>query len=421
MKTEYLITFDSSDCVCADVSAFRSLLSTHKSISFGKGDKISHSGKQYKYQLAQGSLTDDSIYYDLTIEAEATSSEEINEFKKFLKDIRTICSKFSGRDIIILHDGIGEEYCILGYPKIYKTENLMRKLIAKFMAISIGYNWSESNTPKEVLDSVRGEVKKEKTNFLHEVDFIQLSNFLFKKYTKSDAGRFFETIKGKDDSDTFTSKDLKHYVPFTNWEKYFAKKVQCESEYLRTKWEKLYEYRCKIAHCKGISKQELNDLSTISDDICQKIQVALDSIGDLHIEEIEREELAENFSGAASKDSADFISRYYQLANIVLELCKLSSSDNDIFYKSDTNRKNIRMQSKYLCNNKGIITREMADMIDQAHEIRNIVVHKVGLVKLNESEIIKSLESINDLLEEFSLIDKDTLETKKGLDLRNQQ
>ncbi|RUS00724.1 hypothetical protein KHDHEBDM_01110 [Pectobacterium polaris] len=309
---------------------------------------------------------------------------------------------------------------MLGYPKIYKTENLMRKLIAKFMAISIGYNWSESNTPKEVLDSVRSEIKKERTNFLHEVDFIQLSNFLFKKYTKSDAGRFFETIKGKDDSDTFISKDLKHYVPFTNWEKYFAKKVQCESEYLRTKWEKLYEYRCKIAHCKGITKPELDDLSTISEDICQKIQVALDSIGDLHIEEIEREELAENFSGAASKDSADFISKYYQLANIVLEICKLSSSDNDIFYNSVANIKNIRMQSKYLYNNKGVITKEMSDMIYQAHEIRNIVVHKVGLVKLNESEIIKSLESINYLLEELSLIDKETLIEKKGIDLRNQ-
>lgn len=421
MKTEYLITFDSDDSVCADVSAFKSFLSSHNEISFGKGDKISHSGNVYVYKLARGTLTDSSIYYDLTIETEKKDDDGINAFKAFLKDVRTLCTKLSGRDIIILHDGIGEEYCMQGYPKVYKTENLMRKLIAKFMAISIGYNWSESNTPKEVLDSVRSEMKKERTNFLHEVDFIQLSNFLFKKYTTSNASSFFETIKGKDDSDTFTSKDLKQYVPFTNWEKYFAKKVNCESQYLKSKWEKLYEYRCRIAHCKGITKQELDDLSDISEDICQKIQVALDSIGDLHIEELEREELAENFSGAASKDSEDLIEKYNQLASVVFEACALSSSENDIFNKHETNKTNIRMQSKYLCNNKGIINRIAADMIDHAHSIRNIVVHKVGIIKLSESEVLNALESIDYLLKIFSSIDKESLIARKGIDLKNQE
>lgn len=52
---------------------------------------------------------------------------------------------------------------------------------------------------------------------------------------------------------------------------------------------------------------------TISEDICEKIQAALDSIGDVHIEETEREELAENFSGTANKNAAEFIAKYNKL------------------------------------------------------------------------------------------------------------
>lgn len=419
MKSEYLITFDSKDGICKSVDKFKSLLSTHESISFTKKDKISYLDKEHIYQLAQGTLTDGSIYYDLTIECSERS--ELEAFKEFLREIRGICTKLSGRNIIILHDGIGEEYCQSGYPTIYKTENLMRKLIAKFMAISIGYNWSDAATPKEVLDSVRTDRKKEKTNFLHEIDFIQLSNFLFKSYTKSDASRFFDTIKEKNDAENITVKDLKQYAPFTNWEKYFSKKVQCESEYLKAKWERLYDYRCKIAHCKGISKQELDDLNLISDDICQKIQAALDAVGDLHIEETDREELAENFSGTANKNSADFISKYNKLSALVRHICELSSSDEDTFNKHETNKTNIKMQSKYLWNTKGIITKETADLINQAQKTRNTVVHQVGLVELNESEFTEEMEAIDSLLEKLSALDHEELLKKRGIDLRAQQ
>lgn len=75
------------------------------------------------------------------------------------------------------------------------------------MAISIGYDWSDASTPKEVLDSVRTEGKKEKSNFLHEVDFIQLSNFLFKKYTKADSNRFIDSLKEMTDDEAIKVGD----------------------------------------------------------------------------------------------------------------------------------------------------------------------------------------------------------------------
>lgn len=419
LKSEYLITFDSKDGICTTVEKFKKLLSVHELISFPKKEKIAYKGKEYSYQLAQGTLTDNSIYYDLTLECNDIADQDA--YKDLLREIRIICAKTSGRNIITLHDGVGEEYCHQGYPTIYKTENLMRKLIAKFMAISIGYDWSEASTPKEVLDSVRIDGKREKTNFLHEVDFIQLSNFLFKKYTKSDANRFFDSIKEKDDADQVTAKDLKQYAPFTNWEKYFARKVQCDSEYLKTKWERLYEYRCKIAHCKGITKLELDDLKLISGDICAKIQAALDSIGDLHIEDTDREELAENFSGAANKNAAEFIQKYNKLAALVRIACDLSSDENDIYSKHETNKTNIQMQSKYLWNAKGVISKETADLINRAQTFRNKVVHQVGIVEVSDSELLEEMHLIDSLIEHLALLDSGDLSSKRGLDLRNQQ
>ena len=163
MKSEYLITFDSKDELCTSVEKFKSLLAAHASISFGKKDKVSFSGKDFSYQLAQGKLTDGSLYYDLTLESTEPADQET--YKGLLKVVRKICTMTSGRNIIILHDGVGEEYCQQGYPTIYKTENLMRKLIAKFMAISIGYDWSDALTPKEVLELGSIGWKKGKVQF----------------------------------------------------------------------------------------------------------------------------------------------------------------------------------------------------------------------------------------------------------------
>lgn len=419
MKSEYLITFDSKDGICTSVEKFRSLLAAHASISFGKKEKVSFKGNDFPYQLAQGKLTDGSPYYDLTLET--TDPDSLEVYKELLKEVRRICTKTSGRNIIVLHDGVGEAYCEKAYPTIYKTENLMRKLIAKFMAISIGYDWSDASVPKEVQDSVRSEGKKEKTNFLHEVDFIQLSNFLFKKYTKADSGNFIDSLKEMKDDEVIKVGDLRQYSPFTNWEKYFAKKVNCDSAYLESKWGRLYDYRCKIAHCKGLTKIEFEDLLAISEDICEKIQAALDSIGDVHIEEAEREELAENFSGAANKYAAELISKYNKLTHFVQTTCELTSDQQDTYKKHATNKTNIRMQSRYLWNVKGVISKETAELINKAQTFRNKVVHRVGIVEITELELIEAVSSIDALIDLFSSLYPVKLEQLKGLDLRGEQ
>lgn len=417
MKNEYLITFDSKDSICTDVEKFKHLLAAHSSISFGPKSTFIFNKIEFQYQLALGKLTDESPYYDLTIENNKDETQA--DYEALLKEIRSICTKISGRNIIVLHDGIGESYCQKGYPIIYRTENLMRKLISKFMAISIGYDWSDASTPKEVLDSVRSEGKREKSNLLLEVDFIQLSTFLFKKYTKADANRFIDSLKEKKDNETISVGDLRQYSPFTNWEKYFSKKVNCDSEYIKSRWERLYEYRCRIAHCKGLKKSEFDDLVTTSGDICEKIQIALDSIGDIHIEKEDREELAENLSSAANKNAAEFIAKYNKLTNFMQSICESCSDQNDVYSKSLTNKTNIRMQSAYLCNAKGLIDKEESDLIDKAQAFRNRIVHQSGIVEISDAELVENIEEVDTIISRLSTNTIDDLAKLKGVDLRN--
>jgi hypothetical protein len=419
MKTEYLITFDSKDNICTNVEKLKGLLSSHDDIGFPKPNTISFGQKEFSYQLAHGKLNDGSFYYDLTFECSEDDNSE--SFAGLLREVRKICANSSGRTVIILHDGIGESHCLVGYPIIYRTECIMRKLISKFMAISIGYDWSDASTPKEVLESVRPPGKDEKANLLYEVDFIQLSNFLFKQYTKADSKRFFDTLKGRDDADQVAVRDLKPYAPFTNWEKYFSERVQCDSEYLQAKWERLYCLRCKIAHCKGLSLHELEELKSISDDLCEKIQAALNSIGDLHIEDSDREELAENFSSIANQNISLFLYKYNLLVARVRRACELSSSEEDIYNQYETNKTNIQMQSRYLWNAKDLINYEATMLINSAQAFRNRAVHQMGIVEFSEAEIIGAIQQLDALLELFESFTDDYLVGLRGIDLRTEQ
>lgn len=417
MKTEYLITFDEKDDLCSTISRFKNLLSAHSKIGFKDQNKIIYDSTEFHLSIQKGNLPDSSIYYELTVSCEDLNL--IEKKKNLLREIRSICQKTSKRNIIILHDGIGEEYCNDAYPIIYKTENLMRKLIAKFMAISIGHDWSNESTPKEVLESVKTPNKHEKSNFLHEVDFIQLSNFLFKSYTKADAKQLIDSLKEKNENDSLTISELKKYIPSTNWEKYFSQKVNCSSEYIKTRWEKLYEYRCQIAHCRGLSYQDFEDLKKISNEVTEKIQTALDSITTVHLNEDDRDAIAENLSIQSNENAANFISKYNQVSALTKSLCEKTSADTDVYYKHPTNTTNIQMQSRYLMNAKGLITRDIVEKIKEAQLFRNKIVHKMGISEVSESELIEHIKNIEDVISFMYSINYENLCDLKGMDLRN--
>lgn len=416
MKTEYLITFDEKDLICTTVKQFKQLLNTHNDICVEQ-HTIKYKDLSYPITLATGKLTDNSIYYDLIIEN--FNTESIDSYSDLLREIRKICQKISGRQTIILYDGLGEYYCNLSYPIIYKTENLMRKLISKFMAISVGYDWTNNTTPKEVTESIKGDGRKEKTNILMEVDFIQLSKFLFTSYTtNSNSNTFIQSLKEKSNDETIKIVDLKKFVAYTNWERYFETKVQCDSNYIKSRWERLYDLRCKIAHCKGLTKTEYFELKQKTMEIEEKIEAALNSINDIHIDLSEREQLAENLTGSLGQNSEEFIEKYNILQEMMRSICAESSNEEDAYFKHDTNRTNIKMQADYLYKTKSIIGESIRNGIIQLQMFRNKLVHNLGLVEVEAIEIQQHNILLNQIIDNLSLIDIDQLKSLKGIDNR---
>lgn len=417
MQTEYLITFEIDKKLCTSPDSFKRLLSTHKDIEV-ENKSICYKQKKFNYKLASGFLSDNSIYYDLSIEIDDSFNDE-EEYSELLKEIRIICNKLSGRNIIELQSAISAFYCKRGYEKIFTLETVMRKLIYKFMAISIGYKWKDESTPKEVADSIRN--KNEDVNFLHEIDFIKLSDFLFKDIYKRDYPSLIKAIKSKDNAENIDVKELKEFLPYTNWERFLAKRVDCESTYLKSRWEKLYEYRCSIAHNKTFSKQQYIELESIYNEVFEKLNAALDSINDIHVEQYERDEIAENISVAKNDITSEFIKLYNLMTKSVREICEMCSSSDDKYNAAETNKTNFLMQIRYLCHNKGIIERELLYELEDLVHFRNLLIHQFGNVEISEQDLSYRLFRLKGIIRDFLYIYNDPkgLSSLKGIDLKS--
>ncbi|MDM5121865.1 hypothetical protein [Aeromonas rivipollensis] len=139
----------------------------------------------------------------------------------------------------------------------------------------------------------------------------------------------------------------------------------------------------------------------------------------MHIEESEREELAENFSGMANKLAGEYIEKYNKLVHIVRTACELSSNDDDSYGKHETNKTNIRMQARYLYDNKGLIDKNTSDDIINLQTFRNKIVHQVGIVSISESELAGNSLTLDTVIETLSSLKLEDITSKKGINLRN--
>ena len=97
----------------------------------------------------------------------------------------------------------------------------MRKLITKFMVINVGANWVKENTP----DNLTEYVTENKTGeILYKFNFLELRSYLFDEFAMKDMNDF---IKGKNQDDSFTIKEIDKYLSKSNWDRYFNEFEQC--------------------------------------------------------------------------------------------------------------------------------------------------------------------------------------------------
>ncbi len=225
---EYLIILPKADSFCDSVDGFNRLLQVDSAIKMKGGGVIEYQrdGFSCGYEIRGGEVAGkDQRFFHLRFSLESASSitqAKVDRFAAFLRTVRGIIAKAGGQ-AETLRDDISFYYSKKAYALVHEIENLMRKLIANFMLITVGKEWVTETSPSEVQEAINRSKRKDYLNVLHTIDFIQLADFLVKPYSKKSIEDLHCKLKGAQKMEEF--KALKAYIPESNWTRYFAKLV----------------------------------------------------------------------------------------------------------------------------------------------------------------------------------------------------
>ncbi len=391
-RVEFLLIIEHDSILCNSVVSLNNLIMANDQIQVN-ASKITFKGISYDFEIQYGeTINDANKYYHIRITN--SYSDDLDKFEELLKVVRTIFHKVTNRAPQIIWDDVSKYYSEISYPTIYEIENLMRKLITKFMLTNVGIGWTKETIPKEVAESVRNKEDTSTQNYLYEVDFIQLAKILFKEYTLVNLKPIYENIKSSQDITQINFNDLKLLIPKSNWERYFKPIVECEADFLRTRWERLYELRNKVAHNKFITKNDSLEINRIVNEIKPIILNAIDSLDKIEVSEEEKETVAENAASGVNKIFSQFITIWQELHHAMFELAVLCSNETEN-EKVNLLKNNIRGLLNYLCKKKQVISLTLREQIADQFKFRNIIVHNSDVIFPEETVSKRILEVLN--------------------------
>lgn len=389
-KIEYLIILKSNGSFCNDISSFNNLLSVNSLIKI-EDENIIYNQKKFQYFNVTNIVKEkNQHYFKLCIIS--TNDDDIEDFQNLLKIIREVIYKADAH-INILWDDISNYYSIKAYPEINKIENLLRKLITTFMLINLGLDWSKEATPSEVkTQNKRGATKESpNANFLHDTDFIQLADFLFKPYSNKDIHILFKELKKVKSIEELDLTNLKEFIPRSNWDRYFKIYVDCEDEYLNKNWNKLYDYRCKVAHNSFVSKSDYFDIEIIVNDLEEKFVKAIDNIDTVIVPQSEKSGLIENVLSNHNEKFEVYFKNWNLISNAIKKLYVKNCGEIPENYR-------IRELVESLVK-KQILNESFFNNLQQLGIFYNLIVEDPE--KISEQDI----EKMNKQIEQFYIIE----------------
>lgn len=412
LRVDYLVIVDIKDGFCNSLTSFNNLLNSYDDIDI-RGGFISFTGKRFGYEVQTDIISQgQQRYFHLKITS--TSVEEIDKFAELLKLVRTVLHKIGSSPPECLWDDISLYYAQKAYPLIYEIENLMRKLITKFMLTTLGVQWTKGAIPDDVRQSVRADAKRG-ADYLYEVDFIQLSNFLFTQYASLDVSQLFEKIGKAQNLTDLSLDEIKQFVPKSNWERYFSSVVDCESDYLKKRWKDLYDLRCKVAHNRFFNQADFQRLCSIVDEVKDKLQKALDNLDRVTIADNERETVAENMVGNLNASYGEFLLNWKQLMKLLQDIAFVCANTDNELKELQRSHHSLVMVANYL-KAKGILDAETNRQLREYNDFRNTIVHRTDIiipeetVRLTTSHIKEQFTDIAANLSESMLLDLANME-----------
>ncbi|NMY06003.1 hypothetical protein HBO12_23845 [Pseudomonas sp. WS 5059] len=302
MKVELLILISGDDTFCNTAKSFSDFLKIDSLISITQ-KKISYKRTSQSSELVSANLeiqtnkvkSINERFFLIILECENT--DHIDEFSELLDRLRDIVQRISPEQCTIntLWDDVGRSYAERSYPVINEIENLMRRLIARFMLITVGMKWSKDAMHPDLFSQIENfEEEAPYTDDLQKLDFIQLSDVLFKKKRDISLDDFDRLLQATKFNQEDKEKILK-YIPKSNWEKYFSSIIEEKDIDLEKKWALLYKLRNKVAHNRSIKKTEYEKIKGLTSAIKDIISKATEKLSEININEEDREQIINSY------------------------------------------------------------------------------------------------------------------------------
>lgn len=396
-KVEYLSVINSKETFCKSVSSFNNLLQSYDNVSIN-GNKLDFEGTELEYDVQFGEIKEDSQRF-FHVKLKCENKDNLDKFKLLLKSVRTLLTKASEKPPEILWDDLSSELANKAYPIVHEIENMMRKLITKFMLTTIGLAWTKDTVPKEVSESIKTKKPNTSQNYLYEADFIQLSNFLFKEYSTANSRKLVEKLGAVSDINELELTELKELVPQSNWERYFSPIVDCKSEYLQTRWEKLYELRCMVAHNKFLGADDYDEICRVTKEVKDKITQAIENLDKVHVSEEQKEDVAENIASSMNSLYGEFIRSWNMVQELLMHLYSMSLNGDENSPLNKSRMMNARSLVTPMIA-KGVIPKEFGPVIYELNDLRNAVVHHSDL-KISENSLYEYISILDRIKSEL--------------------
>lgn len=404
MQVEYLIIIDGKIPFCRDKKSFDSFLQSNADITI-KGSKFKHKKLTVEYELQGGETEADENRF-FHIKLKCIDDSKIEEFHELLSATSKLLHMASGKKPQLLWDDVGFYYSEKAYPIIHEVENLMRKLITKFMLTNVGLGWTKDTIPEGLKRSTRTDAKNN-NNYLYETDFKDLATFLFDEYKTLDVQGLVEKIKTVEKiSSDISLAELKGFVPQSNWDRYFKQHVDCAGSYIQTRWSKLYLLRCKVAHNNFFTKTDFDQLIKLVEEIKPKIEGAISNLDKIEVPEEEREELAEVVAANNSESYYEYIHKWKYVEERLLNAYFVLNG-TEVFSQPKVGR----LRAPYIClkelMDRELITKDMYMQIQDVMRVRNMIVHG-SAIEFSHMDIAVRINKMNELLDELAILESDS-------------
>lgn len=395
-KVEFLVIVANRNT--NSLRSLKSLLLSDDDIEKVTNSRIKVNDYEFEYRVETGKINADKEPTYFVLHFECDRKEDISKFVKSIRTIRSVLSIINPT-VYKLWDDVAQYYAELAYSKIYRVENLMRKLLTKFMYINLGINWTSERMPEEVVESIKSSNRD--PNFLHNVDFIQLSNFLFSEKYPNHKDSLIKKLSKADNIEELNLSEIKSLLPESNWSRYFEELVDCDDEFLSKRWDRLYKIRNAIAHSRFISIGDLNEVEDLVDEISPILEEAIEKLSTIIVPDDEIENIVENVASERNEQIGQFINNFKKLEGTLSKLSSQISISNSSIQKSIIPIS----QSLKAISQINLIPQETLDAIRSISSFRNHLVHnssfEIEPIILNTkiSELIRLNETISDEIE----------------------